>query len=217
MRSKETPVQLKVVFNALIFILAVGVWSCSSSDGTVSTNDSTSYDAIYTSTLPDADDSPSDVPQPTEVKVTDHLWMHAPESDKRCINDFGLHLGKLHLMKDQKEMIRVFHHQHIDCYQGVRDSLRRSEAPIFAVFSVRIDAVRAQLNAGLITMDAAAHEVAIIVTEFRVALITNPVRTWAKLEFASCREMFYLEVRAILTFDQQSTWDKWWTKHRGNK
>ncbi len=199
---------VKAVLAASILVFVTGLTSC---NRTNPVNDDDS--ALYAMTLPDADDSPSDVSDATE---THNCVMHSPASDKRRIDDFGLRFLRraLHLTSDQKQQILTFHQQHEQCFKSALTVLRTSDSLIVVSYKPQYESIKANLAAGTIDTATARTQLRALSQTVRDALRNNPDRATAQAAFKDCRDTFIANVRSILTADQLAIFDQWVALHK---
>lgn len=198
---------IKIALGILAITTIVGLTSCNKDNPVIA------EDALYSATLPDADETASDV---TDATTTEPYAMVTPASDERRINDFGVRVLRrmLKLTDDQKAQIRVFHQQHEQCFRTIRDSLRASEKTILAGYKPQYQAIRDNLKNGTIDTATAKLQLKDLTILVRNDLKNNPVRSWAKAEFITCRQAFYDNVRSILTDEQKAILEEWILLHK---
>lgn len=172
-----------------------------------------STDALFLSTLPDQDETASDV---TDATTDAPMVMVHPSSDKRRVHDFGGGILRrlLKLTPEQREQIRTIRQSHEDCFKSIKDSLRSSEKGIFESFKPQYQTIKDSLSNGSIDSATARKQFKELSAQLRETLKSNPVRAWAKDQFKLCRHAFLDEVRTILTPEQQATWDEWAKNHK---
>lgn len=197
----------KLFLMILGIITIIGLQSCSKD------NPVTTEDALYSATLPDADETASDV---TEATTTEPCAMVTPASDERRLNDFGVRVLRrmLKLTDEQKAQIRTFHQQHEQCFKTIRDTLRASERAIIAGYKPQYQTIRDNLKNGVIDTATAKQQLKDLTAQLRAELKNNPVRAWAKDEFIKCRQAFYDNVRSILTDEQKAILEEWIALHK---
>lgn len=208
MKTTLIPNILKAALAAIVLTFSIGLTSCNKD--TTAANDT---DALYTATLPDADETASDV---TDATFEQPCAMKTPDSDNRRLNDFGVRVLRrmLKLSDEQKQQIRNFHQQHEDCFKSAREALRASEKAILEQYKPQYQAIRDNLKNGSIDTATAKQQFKDLTVQLREALKNNPDRAVAKEAFKNCRETFYQNVRSILTPEQQAILDEWIALHK---
>ncbi len=199
---------LYVMFAATVFMFAAALTGCTNSTTPAESSDT----ALYTMTLPDADNTPSVV---SDSGLEQGCRLDHPKSDHRRIDDFGARLlRRLNLSDTQKAQVLILVQQHEDCSKAALAVLRSSDSLIFESFKPRFDSVRADLAAGTIDSATARVRFHALKDELRAALQANPDRATAQAALKACHDTFIENLRAILTADQQVLLDQWLAAHK---
>ncbi|MBL7998463.1 MAG: hypothetical protein JNL32_07490 [Candidatus Kapabacteria bacterium] len=198
---------------AAALTFSFGVQSCNRDSNPVSDQYA---DALYSATLPDADETESDV---NECDAATPIAIATPANDGKRIGDFGLKglrgLRKaLNLTADQRAQIKALHQQHEQCFKTVRETLRASEKAIWETYKPQYQAIKTSLQNATIDSATAKQQFKALSQQLRDALKNNPARATAKQDFINCRTAFFDAVKGVLTPEQIEAFEDWAAQHR---
>lgn len=123
--------------------------------------------------------------------------------------DLGRIFSQLNLTAEQRAAIELLKQQHRDCEQPILEMLRASERAIMESFKAQRKAIEDAVKAGTKTRDQARTEMRALEMAQKEALKNNPARATAEAALKVCRDTFHANIRALLTAEQQVTWDAW--------
>lgn len=211
--QKNKTSKLAFLSSAVLIALFFTVVGCNKQSDPVGVS---SDDILYSATLPDAVSNPSDV---SEATVSSEAEIAIPATDGKRVDDFGLRglrglRRQLNLTPAQRVQIRELHKQHEQCFKSALENLRASEKAILQSYKPQYQAIKSNLQNGVIDSATAKTQLKALTQALRDELKNNPALATARNQFKNCRNTFFDSVRGVLTDEQIAIFEEWAEAHR---
>lgn len=113
----------------------------------------------------------------------------------------------LKLTADQAAKLRQFMMAERDCEKGARELFRTVLEPLRKAQKAEMDAIRADVQSGVITREEAAAKVKAINERIRAASLQAESALRASIK--ECMDTFFMNFESILTPEQLALWMEW--------
>jgi hypothetical protein len=190
----------KLIFLVSIFILGLGIFSCSENPTVVEDN-SYSLTIVNDGTVTENVDMGNLIDATVEADMTYSSpcqnMMMTPTPAAMQLPLVGI-LKQLNLTADQITEIRAYAKDYFDCISRAQKVLRATEEAIVKRANVARREVFAKLKAGEITREQAARQIATINKAAREAMQNSEARKAALAQIKDCLKDYIAKIRLIL-------------------